>query len=350
MSEERSRAYTAAGVNIEAGNSLVSRIKSMVRNTAIPGVLSDIGSFGGLFAPNVADMKEPALVASTDGVGTKLKLAFEFDRHDTVGIDLVAMSVNDILVQGAVPLFFLDYFACGALDVDKAEAVISGVAEGCRRGECALLGGETAEMPGMYGEGEYDLAGFCVGLADKQDIVDGSKVSEGDVILGLPSSGVHSNGYTLVRKLFAQSGASPDDIFPGTQQSFADVLMEPTVIYTKTVRPVFQKLSVKAMVHITGGGFYDNIPRVLPDDVRADIRFGTWKILPVFDWLRRQGALSWPEMLQIFNCGIGYMLIMDRKNADLATEMFAAMGQEAAELGAIGKRRNADEEQVSIIF
>ena len=350
MSEERSKAYTAAGVNIEAGNSLVSRIKSMVRSTAIPGVLSDIGSFGGLFAPDVTGMKEPALVASTDGVGTKLKLAFEFDRHDTVGIDLVAMSVNDILVQGAAPLFFLDYFACGALDVDKAEAVISGVAEGCRRGGCALLGGETAEMPGMYGEGEYDLAGFCVGLADKANLVDGSGVVPGDVILGLPSSGVHSNGYTLVRKLFAQSGASPDDIFPGTQRTFADVLMEPTIIYTKTVKPVFEKLKVKAMVHITGGGFYDNIPRVLPEDARADIRFGSWEILPVFDWLRRQGALSWPEMLQIFNCGIGYMLVMDRENADKAKAMFAEMGQAVSELGVIAQRRNADEEQVSIIF
>ena len=225
MSSSRSQAYTDAGVNINAGNELVSRIKSLVASTRIPGVVSDIGGFGGLFRPELEGMKTPVLVSSTDGVGTKLKLAALFDRHDTVGIDLVAMSVNDILVQGAKPLFFLDYFATGELNVEQAEAVVGGVAEGCRRGGCALLGGETAEMPGMYAGGDYDLAGFCVGIADLGDIVDGSGIIPGDVVLGLASSGVHSNGYTLVRKLFEASGASADDIFPGTNRSFREVLL-----------------------------------------------------------------------------------------------------------------------------
>ncbi|HIV65060.1 MAG TPA: phosphoribosylformylglycinamidine cyclo-ligase, partial [Candidatus Mailhella excrementigallinarum] len=307
MSSSRSQAYTDAGVNINAGNELVSRIKSLVASTRIPGVVSDIGGFGGLFRPELEGMKTPVLVSSTDGVGTKLKLAALFDRHDTVGIDLVAMSVNDILVQGAKPLFFLDYFATGELNVEQAEAVVGGVAEGCRRGGCALLGGETAEMPGMYAGGDYDLAGFCVGIADLGDIVDGSGIIPGDVVLGLASSGVHSNGYTLVRKLFEASGASADDIFPGTNRSFREVLLEPTIIYTRILEKLLQNTRAKGMVHVTGGGFYDNIPRVLPQNVCARIDFGVWDMPPVFEWLKEQGRLSWPEMLQIFNCGIGYI-------------------------------------------
>ena len=231
MSSDRSRAYTEAGVDINAGNALVDRIKAMVKSTSINGVVSDIGGFGGLFKPDLSGMKEPVLVSSTDGVGTKLKLAFAFNCHDTVGIDLVAMSVNDIIVQGARPLFFLDYFATGKLDVDTAANVVSGVAEGCRRSGCALLGGETAEMPSMYPEGEYDLAGFCVGIVDNSKIVDGSSVSVGDVVIGLASSGVHSNGYSLVRKLLERSGLSGDDAFPGTDKTVCEVLMAPTIIY-----------------------------------------------------------------------------------------------------------------------
>ncbi len=349
MSASRSQAYTDAGVNINAGNELVSRIKKLVASTHTHGVISDIGGFGGLFRPDVRNMEAPVLVASTDGVGTKLKLASLFNKHDTVGIDLVAMSVNDILVQGARPLFFLDYFATGALDVDLAEAVIGGIAEGCRRAGCSLLGGETAEMPGMYAPGDYDLAGFCVGLVDSADIIDGSGISVGDVVIGLASSGVHSNGYTLVRKIFEASGASPDDIMPGDDRTFRDVLLEPTIIYTDLLRSLMRDLHIKGMVHVTGGGFYDNIPRVLPQAVCARIDFSNWEKAPVFQWLREQGGLTWPEMLQIFNCGIGFILVVDRATADEIMPRLAPMNIGAWEIGTIAHRA-ADGEQVEIVF
>ena len=350
MSSSRSQAYTDAGVNINAGNELVSRIKSLVASTRIPGVVSDIGGFGGLFRPELEGMKTPVLVSSTDGVGTKLKLAALFDRHDTVGIDLVAMSVNDILVQGAKPLFFLDYFATGELNVEQAEAVVGGVAEGCRRGGCALLGGETAEMPGMYAGGDYDLAGFCVGIADLGDIVDGSGIIPGDVVLGLASSGVHSNGYTLVRKLFEASGASADDIFPGTNRSFREVLLEPTIIYTRILEKLLQNTRAKGMVHVTGGGFYDNIPRVLPQNVCVRIDFGAWDMPPVFEWLKEQGRLSWPEMLQIFNCGIGYIVIVDGAEAENVLKRAHVLNSRAWKIGEITARKEQDKEQVDILF
>ena len=350
MSSSRSQAYTDAGVNINAGNELVSRIKSLVASTRIPGVVSDIGGFGGLFRPELEGMKTPVLVSSTDGVGTKLKLAALFDRHDTVGIDLVAMSVNDILVQGAKPLFFLDYFATGELNVEQAEAVVGGVAEGCRRGGCALLGGETAEMPGMYAGGDYDLAGFCGGIADLGDIVDGSGIIPGDVVLGLASSGVHSNGYTLVRKLFEASGASADDIFPGTNRSFREVLLEPTIIYTRILEKLLQNTRAKGMVHVTGGGFYDNIPRVLPQNVCARIDFGAWDMPPVFEWLKEQGRLSWPEMLQIFNCGIGYIVIVDGAEAENVLKRAHVLNSRAWKIGEITARKEQDKEQVDILF
>ena len=350
MSSSRSQAYTDAGVNINAGNELVSRIKSLVASTRIPGVVSDIGGFGGLFRPELEGMKTPVLVSSTDGVGTKLKLAALFDRHDTVGIDLVAMSVNDILVQGAKPLFFLDYFATGELNVEQAEAVVGGVAEGCRRGGCALLGGETAEMPGMYAGGDYDLAGFCVGIADLGDIVDGSGIIPGDVVLGLASSGVHSNGYTLVRKLFEASGASADDIFPGTNRSFREVLLEPTIIYTRILEKLLQNTRAKGMVHVTGGGFYDNIPRVLPQNVCARIDFGAWDMPPVFEWLKEQGRLSWPEMLQIFNWGIGYIVIVDGAEAENVLKRAHVLNSRAWKIGEITARKEQDKEQVDILF
>jgi len=350
MSASRSQAYTDVGVNINAGNELVARIKKLVADTHTHGVLSDIGGFGGLFRPDVSGMQTPVLVASTDGVGTKLKLASQFQRHDTVGIDLVAMSVNDILVQGARPLFFLDYFATGELNVDQAAEVIGGIAEGCRRAGCTLLGGETAEMPGMYAPGDYDLAGFCVGLVDYPDIVDGSGISVGDVVIGLASSGIHSNGYSLVRKLFNDSGASPDDILPGTDRTFRDILLEPTVIYTDLLRVLMRDLHIKAMVHITGGGFYDNIPRVLPQPVCTRIRFGSWHIPPVFHWLKEQGSLSWPEMLQIFNCGIGFILVVDRPTADEMMARLEPMNVGAWEIGVMEHRRKLEQDQVEIIF
>ena len=350
MSSSRSQAYTDAGVNINAGNELVSRIKSLVASTRIPGVVSDIGGFGGLFRPELEGMKTPVLVSSTDGVGTKLKLAALFDRHDTVGIDLVAMSVNDTLGQGGNRLFFLDYFATGELNVEQAEAVVGGVAEGCRRGGCALLGGETAEMPGMYAGGDYDLAGFCVGIADLGDIVDGSGIIPGDVVLGLASSGVHSNGYTLVRKLFEASGASADDIFPGTNRSFREVLLEPTIIYTRILEKLLQNTRAKGMVHVTGGGFYDNIPRVLPQNVCARIDFGAWDMPPVFEWLKEQGRLSWPEMLQIFNCGIGYIVIVDGAEAENVLKRAHVLNSRAWKIGEITARKEQDKEQVDILF
>lgn len=350
MPDDRAKAYTEAGVDINAGNALVSRIKSMVASTHTKGVISDIGGFGGLFKPDLGGMEEPVLVSSTDGVGTKLKLAFMFDKHDTVGIDLVAMSVNDVLVQGAKPLFFLDYFATGKLDVDAAAQVVSGVAEGCRQAQCALLGGETAEMPDMYGPGEYDLAGFCVGIADNSRIVDGSDIRVGDVIIGLGSSGVHSNGYTLVRKLFEKSGLGADDLMPGTDSKVRDVLMAPTIIYVETVRNIMRDFQVKGMVHITGGGFYDNLPRILPASVDAHVNFGTWEVLPVFNWLKEQGELSWPEMLQIFNCGIGYVLIVGKEEADDVLGRLAALEQPAWAIGTIERRKDEDTEQVFVDF
>lgn len=349
MSSDRSKAYTDAGVNINAGNALVDRIKGVVAKTEIQGVLSGIGGFGGLFQPDLSGMSEPVLVSGTDGVGTKLKLAFAFNKHDTVGIDLVAMSVNDILVQGAKPLFFLDYFATGKLDVDCAQTVVAGVAEGCRRSGCALLGGETAEMPSMYADGEYDLAGFGVGIVDKAKLVDGSAVSEGDKVIGVASSGVHSNGFSLVRKLLKKSGLNGDDVFPGTNDTVKDVLLAPTLIYADAVCSVMRDIPVKGMVHITGGGFYDNIPRVLPEQVKVEIDFGSWNVLPVFAWLKEQGNLTWPEMLQIFNCGIGYVFIVPESYAAETCERVKAAGFSAYEIGTVSARKD-NEEQVDIHF
>lgn len=346
---ERDKAYKAAGVDIEAGNTFVSRIKSLVASTYTKGVVNDIGGFGGLFKPSMTMANEPVLVASTDGVGTKLKLAFLFDKHDSVGIDLVAMSVNDIIVQGARPLFFLDYFATGKLDIDKAEAVIKGIVDGCKEAQCALIGGETAEMPDFYADGEYDLSGFCVGMVDNDKIVDGSSIGVGDLIIGMASSGVHSNGYSLVRKLYTQSGLKPDDIFPGTQQTVADVLLTPTRIYVEAVRNIMRDWEIHGMVHVTGGGFYDNIVRVLPKGVTATIQFGSWTVPPVFHWLREQGNLSWEEMLQIFNSGIGYIMVVKKTVAKDVVHRLGALKQEAWIIGEITERED-DEEQVRINF
>ena len=346
----RAKAYTDSGVDINAGNALVTRIKSMVETTRTQGVFSDIGGFGGLFRPDLAGMEDPVLVSSTDGVGTKLKLAFQYDKHDTIGIDLVAMSVNDVIVQGARPLFFLDYFATGKLDVDKAASVIGGVAEGCRQAGCALLGGETAEMPEMYAPGEYDLAGFCVGIVDNARIVDGSSIKVGDVLIGLASSGLHSNGYSLARKILEQSGLSGDAMLPGTDRPVREVLLEPTIIYVDCIRSLQRDLSIKGMSHITGGGFYDNIPRILPAQVGAKITFGSWPMPPVFNWMASTGNLTWPEMLQIFNCGIGYVLVVDKECVDEFMDRLKALGQPAWEIGVVERLKAGQEDRVTVIF
>ena len=345
----QSLSYRDAGVDIDAGDALVEAIKPFAKRTMREGVLGGIGGFGALFEIS-KKYKEPVLVSGTDGVGTKLKLAFHLNRHDTVGIDLVAMSANDILVQGARPLLFLDYFATGKLDVDKTTQVIAGIAEGCKQAGCALLGGETAEMPDMYADGEYDLAGFCVGMADNAKIVDGSGIRVGDVLIGLASSGIHSNGYSLVRKILDKSGLGPDDTMPGSDRTVKDVLLEPTYIYSDVVRNLMRDLPVKGMVHITGGGFYDNIPRVLPNSVTADIKFASWDVQPVFHWLREEGGLTWPEMLQIFNCGIGYVFIVPSEVAEEAMGRLEAMHKGAWVIGTIGRRQDKDEEQVKILF
>lgn len=334
-SAKRSEAYTAAGVNIEEANRFIGRIKDMVASTFTPGVATGIGGFGGLFRPDIQGMEAPMLVSGTDGVGTKLKLAFMFDKHDTIGIDLVAMSVNDVLVQGAAPLFFLDYFATGKLESGVAEQVVAGVVDGCKQSECALLGGETAEMPGFYADGEYDLSGFCVGMVDSPKLVTGERISSGDVLIGLGSTGAHSNGYSLVRKLFDQSGLAADETFPGSDKTVADVLIQPTKIYVKPVLKLLEEFDVKGMVHVTGGGFYDNVPRVLPDNVTARFSFGSWDMPPVFEWLRRQGDLSWPEMLQIFNCGIGYILAVSESEAEKVLARLEEMGEDAWIIGAV---------------
>jgi len=349
--ENRARAYAEAGVNIGSGYLLVQRIREMVKSTRTAGVLSDIGGFGGLFKPELAGMKNPVLVASTDGVGTKLKLAIAWKRHAGVGIDLVAMSVNDILAQGAMPLFFLDYFGCGKLEVGVAEEVISGVAEGCRISGCALLGGETAEMPGMYADGDYDLAGFCVGLADQDDLVDGSKVCPGDALIGLASTGIHSNGYSLARKLLEKSGLDPRDPFPGLpEREVRDVLLAPTGIYVPVIKKLLSQVEIKGMAHITGGGFFENIPRMLPKEMLARVEFAAWPQSMVFEWLRQSGALTWPEMLQIFNCGVGFVLALPASHTSRALEILRQEGQAAWRIGGVIPRPAADAEQVEIIY
>jgi len=346
---DRAKPYTDAGVNIHAGNELVNRIKSIVASTHTHGVLSDIGGFGGLFKPDIGDMADPVLVSSTDGVGTKIKLACAWNHHDTIGIDLVAMSVNDIIVQGAKPLFFLDYFATGKLDVETAETVVKGVAKGCTLSGCALLGGETAEMPDMYSEGEYDLAGFCVGIVSNNDIVDGSSIKVGDSVIGIGSSGPHSNGYSLIRKIVEKSGVQADDLIPGTGRSVREALLEPTYIYTECIRILMRDFKLSGMAHITGGGFFDNIPRVLPSQVKAKIQFGSWEMPPVFSWLREQGDLSWDEMLQIFNCGIGYVLIVPSGQAEDIIDRIRALRFPAWVIGSIERRMDKNEEQIQIL-
>jgi len=324
--------YRDAGVDIEAGDALVEQIKPFAKRTMRPEVLGGIGGFGSLFAVP-KKFKEPILVSGTDGVGTKLKLAFELNKHDTVGIDLVAMSVNDILVQGAEPLFFLDYFACGKLEVGTAASVIKGIAQGCEQAGCALVGGETAEMPGMYPAGEYDLAGFAVGCVDKANLIDGSAIAEGDVVLGLASSGAHSNGYSLIRKLIEKSGIDFESDFHG--KPFKDVVMAPTKIYVKSLLALLEAMPVKGMAHITGGGITENVPRVLPEGLTAEIQASSWTLPPLFQWLKAQGNIADIEMYKTFNCGIGMVVVLAPADAEKATEILTKAGETVYSIGRI---------------
>jgi phosphoribosylformylglycinamidine cyclo-ligase len=328
--------YRDAGVDIEAGDALVERIKPFAKKTMRPEVLGGIGGFGALFEVS-KKYQNPVMVSGTDGVGTKLKLAFRLKKHDTIGVDLVAMSVNDILVSGAEPAFFLDYFACGKLDVNVAADVVKGIAYGCEQAGCALIGGETAEMPGMYDPNEYDLAGFAVGLVDKAAIIDGTKVAVGDAIVGLASSGPHSNGYTLIRKVIAVSGADLFEPFEG-DKTLGQALLEPTRIYVKPVLATLAKVEVKGIAHITGGGLTENIPRVLPEGTCALLEQSRWTMPWVFRWLKKQGNIEDAEMYRTFNCGIGMVLVMAKEHVATAIETLAANGVEAFEVGSIVKR------------
>ena len=334
--------YRDAGVDIDAGNELVERIKPLVKRTFRPEVMGGLGGFGALF-DLAGKYREPVLVSGTDGVGTKLKLAQQLGRHDTIGIDLVGMCVNDVLVQGAEPLFFLDYFATGKLDVDTTVAVVSGIAKGCELAGCALIGGETAEMPDMYGPGEYDLAGFTVGAVEKSQLLDGAKVREGDVLLGIASSGPHSNGYSLVRRIYDRAGRPADLDVGGVK--LVDALMAPTTLYVKPVLELLGKHELHAMAHITGGGLTENIIRVIPDGLGLDIEASAIELPPVFDWLQREGAVAREEMWRTFNCGIGFVLV-------LAPGDVAAVSADLQRLGlahrAIGQVVKAGAERVRI--
>lgn len=328
--------YKDAGVDIAAGNSFVNLIKPLVKATMRPEVLADIGGFGGLFSLNTSKYKNPVLVSGTDGVGTKLKVAFMADRHDTVGIDLVAMCVNDIIVQGAEPLFFLDYLATGKLMPEKAANIVKGIAEGCKQAGCALIGGETAEMPGFYSDGEYDVAGFAVGVVDRESIIDGSGISVGNRLIGIASSGLHSNGYSLARKLiFEHMGLSIDSELNGTGLSVADIMLTPTRIYVRSLLNLFKDFSVNGIAHITGGGLLENIPRVLPKGCQADIHLNSWKRPVLFDILRDAGNVERDEMYRTFNMGIGMVLAVPCTQAEEVIDRLNGLGEQAWMIGEV---------------
>lgn len=326
--------YEKAGVNLEAGYEVVRRIKKHVASTARPGMMGNIGAFGGMFDLASLNIKEPVLVSGTDGVGTKLKLAFAMDRHNTIGIDAVAMCVNDVLAQGAEPLFFLDYVALGENIPAKMEAIVAGVAEGCRQAGCALIGGETAEMPGMYGDGEYDIAGFTCGVVEKSKLIDCSKVKAGDVLVGIASTGVHSNGFSLVRKILRDNNLDLNADF-GDGRTIGDVLLTPTRIYVRQVLDVIRNCDVHGISHITGGGFDENIPRILHEGQGIEVKEGTWEILPVFRFLEKYGRIPHREMFNIFNMGIGMVIALDEKEADRAIEILARNGEKATVIGRV---------------
>lgn len=333
MTERPSLTYRDAGVDIDAGEELVDRIKLRVARTHRPEVLAGVGGFGAMIEIPEGRWKRPVLVAGTDGVGTKLRLAIDTGRHDGVGQDLVAMCANDVVVQGAEPLFFLDYYATGRLSIDVAERVIAGIAEGCLKAGCALVGGETAEMPGMYSEGDYDLAGFCVGVVERERIIDGSRTRAGDAVIGLASSGPHSNGFSLIRRLIAETGASAGTRVDGAQ--LFDVLMVPTRIYVKPLLELAATLDVHGLAHITGGGLTDNIPRVLPDGFGVRLDLGSWRREPVWQWIQASGRISDAEMYRTFNCGVGMVVVVARTAADAALERLRAAGEQASVIGEV---------------
>ena len=327
--------YRDAGVDIDAGDALVDRIKPLAKKTMRDGVLAGIGGFGALFEVPKR-YREPVLVSGTDGVGTKLKLAFEWNCHETIGQDLVAMSVNDILVQGAEPLFFLDYFACGKVSVDTAITVVAGIAKGCELAGCALIGGETAEMPGMYPPGEYDLAGFAVGVVEKSKIINGSSIKPGDVVIGIASSGAHSNGYSLIRKIIERAGAKPTEDIGG--RSLREVVMTPTQIYVKQLLNVMAQHPIKGLAHITGGGLVDNVPRVLPDNTQAVLQRDSWQMPDLFRWLQMKGGVADAEMVRVFNCGIGMAVVVSQQDADAVIACINQQGLHSWCLGEIVER------------
>ena len=340
-----SLSYRDAGVDIEAGDALVEAIKPFAKRTMREGVIGGLGGFGALFEVS-KKFKEPVLVSGTDGVGTKLKLAFHLNKHDTVGIDLVAMSVNDILVQGAEPLFFLDYFACGKLDVATATDVIKGIAAGCEMAGCALIGGETAEMPSMYPDGEYDLAGFAVGAVEKSQLIDGTKINPGDMVLGLASSGAHSNGYSLVRKIISMAEPDLNADFHG--RPLAEVLLQPTRIYVKPLLALMAAMEVKGLVHITGGGLVENVPRVLQSHLTAVLQRDAWTMPPLFTWLQQHGGVADAEMHRVFNCGIGMVVIVSPQNVEAAIAQLRAAGETVTQIGEIRERAEGEAQTIVV--
>ncbi len=328
--------YKQAGVDVDAGNEAAKRYAKLAAKTRRPEVLGGIGGFAGGFQLDVQRFPNPVLISGTDGVGTKLKVAFAANRHDTIGIDCVAMCVNDVLTTGAEPLFFLDYFAVGKLEVDVAESVVAGVANGCELAGCALVGGETAEMPDVYADGEYDVAGTTVGVVNREEMIDGSRMATGDVVLGLASSGVHSNGFSLIRKLIAEAGLDWNANMPGTDKTVADELLTPTRIYVKSILHLLNSgIDIKGMAHITGGGIIDNLPRCLPNGVNARLKMGSWPILPVFQWLQEQAGMTFAEAARVWNMGIGFVIVVDEIDADRALNMLNDLGEKAYRIGAI---------------
>ena len=335
--------YRESGVDLDAATELVDRIRPVVKSTFHAGVITDVGGFGSLYSLSHLNYQQPVLVSSTDGIGTKLKVAFLANKHDTVGIDLVAMSVNDILVQGARPLFFLDYLSMSHMDLDLVTEIITGVANGCRQAKCSLIGGETAEMPDFYGEGEYDLAGFAVGAVEKDSIVDGSDIHVGDEIIGLASSGLHSNGYSLVRRIiFRELKLSAIDVIQPCGCTVAEELLRPTRIYAEAVHVVLREFKISGMAHITGGGFYDNLPRILPSACQARLHKGSWEVLPIFSFLQEQGKVSDHEMYRVFNNGIGFVLVLPAEDLEGTLELLHGMGEKAFHIGKIHSREKGE--------
>jgi len=339
-----SKIYSDSGVNLEAGYEVVSRIKKHVASTARLGIMGNIGAFGGMFDLSKLGLKEPILVSGTDGVGTKLKIAFALDKHDTIGIDAVAMCVNDVLAQGAEPLFFLDYVAVGQNEPQKIEQIVAGVAYGCRLANCALIGGETAEMPGMYQNGEYDIAGFTCGVVEKSMLIDGSKVAVGDVLVGIASSGVHSNGFSLVRKILKDNNLDLNKIYPelDEKRTLGEVLLTPTKIYVKPVLDVIEMCNVHGISHITGGGFDENIPRILRENQGIKINTGSWEILPIFSFLEKQGQIPHREMFNVFNMGIGMVIALSENDAGKAIKILSKYGEKASIIGCITDKKSLE--------